>query len=68
MGTKHRPVDRKNILVNGQKVKRLQKLLQVRSVSEAVQVAVDRSLDAKEAIHGLRRLQERGTWGRHLEE
>ncbi|MCH8041660.1 MAG: hypothetical protein IH977_15150 [Nitrospinae bacterium] len=68
MGTKHRPVDRKNILVSGQKVKRLQKLLQVRSVSEAVQVAVDRSLDAKEAIHALRRLQERGTWGRHLEE
>ncbi len=68
MGVRKSHVDRKNILVNGQKVKRLQKILQVKSASEAVRVAVDRTIDAEKAIHALRSLKERGTWGTYLEE
>lgn len=67
MRTSNGQVDRKNILVNGQKVKRLQKLLRVKSASEAVRVAIDRAIDAEEAIHALQRLRKRGTWGMRLE-
>ena len=59
-------LDRKNFIVDGNKVKRLRKILGVSSESGAIRVAVDRTLDAAEAIAALERLRKRGTWGRNL--
>ena len=59
-------LDRKNFIVDGSKVKRLRKILGVSSESGAIRVAVDRTLDAAEAIAALERLRKRGTWGKNL--
>jgi len=59
-------LDRKNLIVNGKKLKYLQRLLRSKSESEAVRLAIDRTLDTEEAILALRRLKERGTWGKNL--
>jgi len=59
-------LDRKNFIVDGSKVRRLRKILGVSSESGAIRVAVDRALDAAEAIAALERLRKRGTWGRNL--
>lgn len=55
---------RKNVIVDGSKVRRLRKILGAPSESEAVRVAVDRALNVEEAIAALERLRKRGTWGR----
>jgi len=52
---------RKNLIVNDSKVKQLRKTLGVRTESEAVRIAVDRALHARQAIEAFRRLRERGT-------
>jgi len=52
---------RTNLLLEHKKVKRLRRELRARSNSEAVRMAVDRELAAREALAALRRLQERGT-------
>lgn len=59
-------LDRKNFIVDGSKVKRLRKVLHAPSESEAIRVAVDRALNAEEAIAALARLRKRGTWGKNL--
>jgi hypothetical protein len=59
-------LDRKNLIVDGSKVKKLQKILHTPSESEAIRVAVDRTLHAEEAIAALERLRKRGTWGSNL--
>ncbi|MGH7770891.1 MAG: hypothetical protein ACREQA_01480 [Candidatus Binatia bacterium] len=59
-------LDRKNFIVDGSKVKRLKKILGASSESSAVRAAVDRTLDAAEAIAALERLRKRGSWGRNL--
>ena len=59
-------LDRKNFIVDGSKVKKLRKILGVSSESGAIRVAVDRTLDAAEAIAALERLRKRGTWGKNL--
>jgi hypothetical protein len=59
-------LDRKNFIVDERKVKRLQKVLRAPSESEAIRVAVDRALNAEEAVAALERLRKRGTWGRNL--
>ncbi|MBI2988905.1 MAG: hypothetical protein HYY45_19260 [Deltaproteobacteria bacterium] len=59
-------LDRKNFIVDGSKVKRLKRVLRTSSESEAIRVAVDRALDAEEAIAALERLRKRGTWGKNL--
>ena len=64
--TQLRTLDRKNFIVDGKKVKRLRKLLQTPSESETVRVAVERALNAEEAVAALERLRKRGTWGRNL--
>ena len=66
MASKTLRFERKNLIVNGRKVKRLQRILKVNSASEAVRLAVERTIDAEEAIAALKRLQERGTWGQRL--
>ena len=64
--TQVRALDRKNFIVDGRKVKRLRKLLQSPSESETIRVAVERTLNAEEALAALERLRKRGTWGRNL--
>ena len=59
-------LDRKNFIVDGSKVKRLKRVLGTASESEAIRVAVDRALNAEEAIAALERLRKRGTWGKNL--
>ena len=59
-------LDRKNLIVDGRKVRRLRHILRAASESEAVRVAVDRALKAEEAIAALERLRKRGTLGRTL--
>jgi hypothetical protein len=59
-------LDRKNFIVDGSKVKRLKRVLRTASESEAIRVAVDRALNAEEAIAALERLRKRGTWGKNL--
>lgn len=59
-------LERKNFIVDDNKIKRLRKMLDAPSESEAVRVAVDRALNAEEAIGALERLRKRGTWGRNL--
>lgn len=59
-------LERKNFIVDDNKIKRLRKILGAPSESEAVRVAVDRALNAEEAIGALERLRKRGTWGRNL--
>jgi len=59
-------LDRKNFIVDGSKVKKLKRVLQAASESEAIRVAVDRALNAEEAIAALERLRKRGTWGKNL--
>lgn len=59
-------LDRKNLIVDGSKVKKLKRILRTSSESEAIRVAVDRALNAEEAIAALERLRKRGTWGKNL--
>ncbi len=59
-------MDRKNFIVDGSKVKKLKRVLRTSSESEAIRVAVDRALNAEEAVAALERLRKRGTWGKNL--
>ena len=59
-------LERKSLILDSGKVKRLQKVLHAASESEAVRVAVDRTLNAEEAVEALERLRKRGTWGSNL--
>jgi hypothetical protein len=59
-------LERKNFIVDSSKVKRLKKVLRTSSESEAVRVAVERALNAEEAVAALERLRKRGTWGKNL--
>ena len=52
--------------MDGSKVKRLRYVLRAPSESEAIRVAIDRALNAEEAIAALERLRKRGTWGKTL--
>ena len=64
MKTKALKLDRKNLIVDGSKVRRLKRALKAASESEAVRVAVDRALRGEVAAAALTRLRERGTWGK----
>lgn len=57
---------RKNFIVDSGKVKKLKRILEASSESEAIRVAVDRTLNSEEAIGALERLRKRGTWGEML--
>ena len=60
-------LERKNLIVDRKKLKRLQQALNAKSESEAVRQAIERTLDAEESIAALKRLRKRGTWGKNLE-
>ncbi len=59
-------LERKNLIVDESKVKRLRKILGASSASEAVRVAVDRTLNAEVVVAALERLRKRGTLGKNL--
>ena len=59
-------LNRKNLIVDATKLKRLYMTLKSKSESEAVRIAIERALDAEEAITALKRLRERKTWGKDL--
>lgn len=59
-------LNRKNLIVDANKLKRLYIALKTKSESEAVRIAIDRTLNAEEAITALKRLRERKTWGKNL--
>jgi hypothetical protein len=59
-------IARKNLMVEGEKVRKLQHLVGASTESEAVRLAIDRALAAEEAIKALERLRKRGTWGKHI--
>jgi len=59
-------LERKNLMVNGNQVQHLKELLDVSTASEAVRVAVDRTIQAQEALTALKRLRSRQTWGKNL--
>lgn len=64
--TQAQKLDRKNFIVDENKVRKLKKVLGASSESEAVRLAVDRTLNVEEAIAALERLRRRGTWGKNL--
>lgn len=58
--------ERKNFIVDSRKVKKLKNVLGTSSESEAIRLAVDRTLQSEEAIGALENLRKRGTWGKNL--
>jgi hypothetical protein len=58
--------ERKNVIVDGSKVRRLRRTLRASSESAAIRIAVDRTLALEEAVAALERLRRRGTWGKRL--
>jgi hypothetical protein len=61
-----RTLQRKNFMVDAARIRRLKHILHAPSESEAVRAAVERALDAEDAIGALERLRRRGSWGRRL--
>ena len=59
-------LERKNVIVDSGKVRRLRRALRVTSESAAIRIAVDRALAFEEALTALERLRRRGTWGKRL--
>lgn len=59
-------LERKNVVVDAGKVRRLRKALGAASESEAIRAAVERVLGFEEAVAALERLRKRGTWGKRL--
>ncbi len=58
--------ERKNVIVDAGKVKRLRRTLRTSSESEAIRIAVDRTLALEEAVLALERLRRRRTWGKRI--
>lgn len=59
-------LERKNVIVDAGKVRKLQRTLRASSESAAIRIAVDRTLAFEEAVAALERMRRRGTWGRRL--
>ena len=59
-------LERKNVIVDSGKVRRLKKILGLASDSATIRAAVDRALGAEAAVFALERLRKRGTWGKAL--
>ena len=59
-------LERRNVVVDAGKVRRLRRMLGASSESAAIRIAVDRALDSQEAFKALERLRRRGTWGKRL--
>jgi len=59
-------LERKNVIVDSDKIRRLKRILKTSSDSETIRAAVERTLDAEAVIATLERLRKRGTWGKAL--
>jgi hypothetical protein len=59
-------LERKNVIVDGRKVRRLRRTLRASSESAAIRIAVERTLAFEEAVAVLERMRRRGTWGRRF--
>ncbi len=58
--------ERKNVIVDVGKVRRLRRTLRASSESAAIRIAVERTLALEEAVAALERMRRRGTWGKRL--
>ncbi|HEX9820089.1 MAG TPA: hypothetical protein VGD07_10810 [Methylomirabilota bacterium] len=58
--------ERKNVIVDTGKVRRLRRALRTVSESAAIRIAVERTLALEEAVAALERMRRRGTWGKRI--
>jgi len=59
-------LERKNVIVDAGKVRRLRRTLRTSSESAAIRIAVERTLALEEAVVALERMRRRGTWGKRI--
>jgi len=59
-------LERKNVMVDAGKVRRLRRTLRTSSESAAIRIAVERTLALEEAVATLERMRRRGTWGKRF--
>jgi len=59
-------LERRSIIVDARKVRRLRRSLRTTSESAAIRIAVERTLAFEEATAALERMRLRGTWGKRI--
>jgi len=59
-------LERKNVIVDAGKVRRLRRTLRTSSESAAIRIAVEWTLALEEAVAALHRMRRRGTWGKRI--
>jgi len=64
--TRPQRLERKNVIVDASKVRRLRRTLRTSSESAAIRIAVKRTLALEEAMAALERMRRRGTWGERI--
>ncbi len=58
----------KTVQIDGKQLAKLRRLLRVKTDEEALQIAIDQTLAAEDAIEAARKIQQRGTFGRSWDE
>jgi hypothetical protein len=59
-------LQRRSVIVDPRKVRRLRRTLRTASESAAIRIAVDRTLALEVATAALERIRARGTWGKRI--
>jgi hypothetical protein len=59
-------LERRSVIVDPRKVRRLRRTLRTESESAAIRIAVDRTLALEAATAALERIRARGTWGKRI--
>jgi len=59
-------LERRSIIVDARKVRRLRRTLRTASESAAIRIAVERTLALEAATAALERMRARGTWGKRI--
>jgi hypothetical protein len=59
-------LERRSVIVDARKVRRLRRTLGTPSESAAIRIAVDRTLELEAATAALERMRVRGTWGKRI--
>jgi hypothetical protein len=59
-------LERKNVIVDAGKVRRLRRTLRTSPESAAIRIAVERTLALEEAVAALERMRRRSTWGKRI--
>jgi hypothetical protein len=65
-GARAQKLERKNVIVDAGKVRRLRRTLRTSSESAAIRIPVKRTLALEEAVAALERMRRRGTWGKRI--